>query len=76
MKATTTLLFAGLAAVALFAVGCGEGVPSEQMPADGSNPHVSGSPQDRIAKIQSDTTISQEEKDRRIALVKQRNNLK
>jgi hypothetical protein len=76
MKATTTLLLAALATVGLFAAGCGESVPMQQMPADGSNPHVSGSPQERIERIQSDTTLSQEEKDRRIALVKQRNNIK
>ncbi len=76
MKVTTTLLFAALAAIGIFAAGCGDSVPMQQMPADGSNPHVEGSPLERIEKIKNDPSLSQEEKDRRIALVKQRNNIK
>ena len=76
MKAKTTLLFMGLAAVGLFAGGCGDSVPRDQVSAGGGNPHVDGSPLERIEKIKNDTSLSQEERDRRIALVKQRNNIK
>lgn len=45
------------------------------MPADGSNPRAGGSPQERIANIQSNPTLTPAEKAMRIKAVKERNHL-
>lgn len=60
----------------LVAFGCGDDVPRQPVPPGGLAPHVEGNPQERIARIQEDSSLSAEEKERRINVVKQRNNLK
>ncbi|AIE83698.1 hypothetical protein OP10G_0330 [Fimbriimonas ginsengisoli Gsoil 348] len=66
----------GLISTGLFGAGCGDSVPVNPKPADGSNPHVSGTPQERIKNIEADTSLTPEERARRIAVVKERNHLK
>ena len=56
--------------------GCSDGVPENPKPADGTNSHVSGSPEERIARIQNDASLSPEERARRIQVVKDRNHIK
>jgi len=73
VKARNLIIVAALAAIG---AGCGESVPVNPMPKDGSNPYVSGSPQERIKNIEADTTLTPEEKSRRIAVIKERNHLK
>ena len=66
------LFFIGLAVVG---AGCGSSPPENPKPADGSNPNVMGKPQERIANIEADTTLTPEERARRIQLIKERNHL-
>jgi len=75
MKAKVNAILA-IAVSGLFVVGCGESVPVNPMPKDGSNPHVSGTPQERIQRIESDPQLTPEEKAQRIKVVKERNNIK
>jgi len=60
-----------VALAGMFAAGCGESVPESPV---GSR--VSGSPEERIQAIQNDPRLTEQEKAQRIAVVKQRNNLK
>jgi hypothetical protein len=76
MKHNPYAILSGTVILVFAMLGCGDDVPRQHMPTDGSNPHVSGSPQDRIASIQEDSTLAAEEKERRIAIIKQRNQLK
>ncbi len=78
MKVTSSriVLALGLACAALYVAGCGDSVPENSKPADGSNPHVQGSPEDRIKAIEADTSLAPEERARRIAVVKERNHIK
>jgi hypothetical protein len=69
-------LWAICIAAGVVAAGCGESVPTNPKPADGTNPYVSGSPEERIKSIQQNPELTPEEKARRIAVIKQRNNLK
>lgn len=55
--------------------GCGDSVPENTLKA-GQNPHVSGSPEDRIKSIEANTSLSQEKKDLYIKTIKERNGLK
>lgn len=57
-------------------VGCNEQVPVSPKPADGSNPNVQGSPEERIKRIEGDTSLTAEERTRRIKVIKERNGLK
>jgi hypothetical protein len=69
------IAIATMAAVGILAAGCGESVPVNPLPKDGSNPHVSGTPQERIANIQADPMLTPEERAQRIKAIKERNNL-
>lgn len=60
----------------LLVAGCEPSVPVNPKPADGSNSHVSGTPEERIARIEKDETLTPEERTRRINVIKQRFNLK
>ena len=64
-----------LVVVLLVCLGCGDSVP-ENTVKPGQNPHVSGSPEDRIKSIESNTSLSQEKKDLYIKTIKERNGLK
>ncbi|MBI1331491.1 MAG: hypothetical protein JST12_11365 [Armatimonadetes bacterium] len=66
----------GILACGLLVAGCGESVPVNPKPADGTNPYVQGTPEERIKNIQADTSLSPEERERRIQVVKERNHLK
>lgn len=69
-------LWAICIAAGVVAAGCEEPVPTNPKPANGANPYVSGSPEERIKGIQANPDLTVEEKERRIAVIKQRNNLK
>ena len=57
-------------------VGCNEPqVPVNPKAPAGTNPYVSGSPQERIQNIQNDPTLTAQEKEFRIKAIKERNNL-
>jgi hypothetical protein len=64
------------ALMGILVIGCGEKVPVAPMPEDGSNPHVSGSPEERIKNIEADMSLAPEERARRIKIIKERNHLK
>ena len=72
MKSHTVTLVPILAALA---VGCGESVPVNDPAPKGTNPYVSGDPESRIKRVQEDATLSEEEKARRIKVIKERNNI-
>ena len=76
MKIANKQLLVSIALMGILAIGCGESVPVSPKPTDGSNPHVSGSPEERIKGIEADTSLSPEERARRIQVVKDRNHLK
>ncbi|MGV3614190.1 MAG: hypothetical protein ACO1SV_02540 [Fimbriimonas sp.] len=63
-------------AAGMVAAGCEEPVPTNPKPANGANPYVSGSPEERIKSIEANPELTAEEKARRIAVIKSRNNLK
>jgi hypothetical protein len=71
-----SLLAMGLVLFGLLGAGCGESVPENTKPADGSNSRVSGSPEERIAAIEANSMLTPEEKAQRIKVIKERNNLK
>lgn len=58
------------------AAGCEEPVPTNPKTSGPGNPYVSGSPEERIKRIEGDVALTPEEKSQRIAVIKQRNNLK
>lgn len=63
-------------ALALCVVGCNEPqVPVNPKPPAGTNPYVSGSPQERIQAIQNNPTLTAQEKEFRIKAIKERNNI-
>jgi len=61
---------------AMLVTGCDEQVPVNPQPTDGSNSRVQGSPEERIKNIEADTSLTPEERARRIQVVKERNGLK
>jgi hypothetical protein len=61
--------------VGLAAAGCEPPVPTNPQSKGKGNPYVSGNPEERIKRIEADTTLTPEEKAQRIAVIKQRNNL-
>lgn len=70
-----TTLFGGILLL-LSVVGCNEpSVPVNPKAPAGTNPHVSGSPEERIKAIQENATLSPEEKAFRIKAIKERNNI-
>jgi len=76
VKARQLLLIAILSMIGCAVAGCGESVPVNPTSVNGSNPHVEGSPEDRIKAIEADTSLDPAERARRIAVVKERNHLK
>jgi len=70
------ILLLGFVLVGMFALGCDEKVPTPPRTPDGSNPNVSGTPQERIERLKTDTSLTPEERDRRIQIIKTRNNIK
>lgn len=64
------------AVASIVATGCEQPVPTNPKPANGANPYVAGSPEERIKGIEANPDLTPEEKARRIAVIKQRNNLK
>jgi hypothetical protein len=83
MKITNTqktmnkkILLLGLAFIGSFVAGCDEKVPVSPRPPDGSNPNVSGTPQERIERLKTDTSLPPEERERRIQWIKTKNNIK
>ena len=75
MKIRKAIFVSLLAAFGLVIAGCGDSPPVNPMPKDGSNPHVSGSPQERIKNIEADPALTPEEKSRRIGVIKERNHI-
>ena len=76
LKKTNILLSLCLALTGAAVVGCGDSVPENTRPADGSNPRVGGSAEERIKTIEGNPQLSPEEKARRIQVVKDRNHIK
>jgi hypothetical protein len=75
VKAAKTISISILVLSGLFAAGCGDSPPVNPVPTDGSNPHVSGSPQERIKNIEADPTLTPAEKAQRIGVIKERNHI-
>lgn len=62
--------------LATMVTGCGSGEAGVKVEPMSAKDHVMpGSPQERIAAIQADPTMSEIEKNRRISAIKQRNHL-
>lgn len=76
MKVQPIFFVTVLALSGALLAGCEPSVPENPKPADGTNPHVSGSPEERIKRIEADSTLSPEERARRIQVVKERNHIK
>lgn len=75
MKIHRRLLAIGLFA-GMVAAGCDPEVPTNPKSSGPGNPYVSGNAEERIKRIEADTALTPEEKAQRIAVIKQRNNLK
>lgn len=75
MTSRNHLVVAGLLLAALLGAGCGESVPVNPVSANGANPHVSGTPQERIKNVENDPTLTPAEKAQRVAAIKERNHI-
>lgn len=73
----TNLLLSAFAVVLIMfsLAGCDEQVPVSPKHEGPGNPNVSGTPEERIRNIEADTTLTPEERARRIQVIKERNGL-
>ncbi|HWD38758.1 MAG TPA: hypothetical protein VG944_07910 [Fimbriimonas sp.] len=77
MTRSNRIVFGGLGiAWAVCLVGCGSDVGVHVDPVKSGAAYVTGTPQERIQRITNDASMPEAEKQRRIAYIKQKFNIK